>query len=117
MSNGAAALSPSAARPDEAQSAALSSRGLEISLIDPKRTSNGLLVEGTIVNASDQSQAIPPMEIILLNSLNQVVQRSVLRAPSSGLVQGERKTFKLLVRPLPPNVSRVTVGFSSTATP
>jgi hypothetical protein len=86
-------------------------------LVDPVRKSNGLLVQGVIVNTSSETQAIPPMEVSLLNSANQVVQRSVLSAPVSTLASGERKTFKMLVQPLPPNIARLTVAFMSTAAP
>jgi hypothetical protein len=51
------------------------------------------------------------MKVELLNSANQVVQRSLLRAPTDALAGGEHRSFKTLVQPLPPNIARVSVAF------
>jgi hypothetical protein len=88
-------------------------RGLGISLVDPVRTSSGMVVHCIIVNTSSQTQAIPPMDVSLLNSAGQVVEHSVLRAPVDALARGERKKFRILVQPLPPDSARLTVAFTS----
>jgi len=124
VSNGAAKLpaptvvtSTRTAASAAPQPAARTSAGLGISLVDPVRKNNGLLVQGVIVNTSTQAQAVPAMQISLLNSANQVVQRSVVQAPAGTLGQGQHKTFRTLVQPLPPTTARVNVSFISTATP
>ena len=124
VSNGAAKLpaptvvtSTRTAASAAPQPAARTSAGLGISLVDPVRKNNGLLVQGVIVNTSTQAQTVPAMQISLLNSANQVVQRSVVQAPAGTLGQGQHKTFRTLVQPLPPNTARVNVSFISTATP
>ncbi|HEY3147772.1 MAG TPA: hypothetical protein VGJ75_15550, partial [Dongiaceae bacterium] len=110
--NGAAVgLSASTAGGAAPQPAARTSEGLGISLVDPVRSDSGLLVQGVIVNLSGQARPIPPMRVELLNSANQVVQRSLVRAPVGTLAGGEHRTFKTLVQPLPPNIARVSVAF------
>jgi hypothetical protein len=109
--NGAVGLSASTAGGATPQPAARTSEGLGISLVDPVRSDSGLLVQGVIVNLSSQARPIPPMRVELLNSANQVVQRSLVRAPVGTLAGGEHRTFKTLVQPLPPNIARVSVAF------
>jgi hypothetical protein len=99
------------------QPAARTGAGLGISLVDPVRKDHGLLIQGIIVNSSAEPQAVPPMQISLLNSANQVVQRSIVKAPGITIGQGQPKSFKAFVEKLPPNISRVTVAFIGSGTP
>jgi hypothetical protein len=99
------------------QPAAPLAGGLGISLVDPVRKDNGLVVQGVIVNTSGQSQAIPPMQLSLLDKANQVVQRYKLTPPAIALAPGAHKTFKTVIQPLPPGVTRVTTAFIAKPAP
>jgi hypothetical protein len=98
-------------------SAASLAGGLGISLVDPVRKDNGLVVQGVIVNTSGQSQAIPPMQLSLLDKANRVVQRYKLTPPAIALATGAHKTFKTVIQPLPAGVTRVTIAFIAQPVP
>jgi hypothetical protein len=82
-------------------------------LTDPIRTRTGLVVRCVIVNTSGRTQPIPPLDVRLLNSAGDVVGHSVLSAPSNALAGGEDQTFKLRIRLLPPDATRLTVSLVS----
>jgi hypothetical protein len=111
-----AAARPPATQPAMPPAAPLGG-GLGISLVDPVRQANGLVVQGVIVNTSGQSQAIPPMQLSLLDKANQVVQRYKLTPPAIALAPGAHKTFKTVIQPLPPGVTRVTTAFIAKPAP
>ena len=111
-----APLAPQArsAAPSSTATAARAGEGLGISLVDPVRRKDGLLVQGVIVNGGAQAEAIPAMRLTILDKADQVVQRSILRLPPDTLAQGQHKAFKALVQPLPPNAARLTAAFIET---
>jgi hypothetical protein len=100
-----------APQPPAVQPAAPTGGGLGISLVDPVRRSDGLVVQGVIVNTSGRAQAVPPMQLSLVNEANQVVQRYKLEPPAVTLADGEHKAFKTVIQPVPPDVTRVTTAF------
>jgi hypothetical protein len=93
------------------------SRSFGISLVDAVRTTNGIVVHFIIVNISGQTQAIPPVEVSLRNSAGQAIEHSMLSAPVDTLAGGERKLFRILVHPLPPNSARLRVALISPTGP
>ena len=86
-------------------------RGLEISLVNPVRRTNDLVIQGFIFNTSNQVQPVPPMLLSLRNRADQDVQRLVIRPPVGSLAPGQYKTFKSVVQPLPIGVARVNAAF------
>jgi len=88
-----------------------------ISFFNQVRTSAGIVVRYHIVNGSSQTQAIPPVEVSLLNSAGQVIEHSMLSAPVDALAGGERKMFKIFVHPLPPNAAGIKVALISPTAP
>jgi hypothetical protein len=109
-SNRATGPSASTARTAAPEPAALTSGGLGISLGEPVWKDKGLLVQGIIVNTSDQTQAVPPLHISLLNSAGQLVRYSVTKASIDTLARGERWTFKIVLQPVPSTAKRMTVS-------
>lgn len=109
-SNRATGPSASTARTAAPKPAALTSGGLGISLVEPVWKDKGLLVQGIIVNTSDQTQAVPLLHISLLNSAGQLVRYSVTKASIDTLARGERWTFKIMLQPVPSTAKRMTVS-------
>jgi hypothetical protein len=109
-SNRATGPSASTARIAAPEPAALTSGGLGISLVEPVWKDKGLLVQGIIVNTSDQTQAVPPLHISLLNSAGQLLRYSVTKASIDTLARGERWTFKIILQPVPSTAKRMTVS-------
>ena len=91
--------------------AATSAEGLQIALADPVRRNDGLLIQGTVVNTSNQARAIPTMQGSLENSAGQEMRRWVFQPPVRSLQPGERANFSTEVRPIPAGVARASVAF------
>jgi hypothetical protein len=90
---------------------ATAAQGLRISLADPVRRDDGLLIQGSVINSSSQAIAVPAMQGSLENTSGQEVRRWVFRAPVTTLAPGERANFSIEVRTLPAGVARATVAF------
>ena len=91
--------------------AATSAEGLQIALTDPVRRNDGLLIQGTVINTSNQVRAIPTMQGSLENSTGQEMRRWVFQPPVRSLQPGERANFSTEVRPIPAGVARASVAF------
>ena len=91
--------------------AATSAEGLQIALTDPVRRNDGLLIQGTVINTSNQPRAIPTMQGSLENSAGQEMRRWVFQPPVPTLQPGERANFSTEVRPIPAGTARASVAF------
>ncbi|WP_162917391.1 hypothetical protein [Dongia deserti] len=98
---------PAVTRPSAKQSV----RALGLSLVDPIKARDGLVVQGIIVNGSGRSQIVPPVQISVENKAGQILQRWNMRPPISQLPAGQHKAFKVVLQSLPPTVSRVNAAF------
>ena len=86
-------------------------QGLNIVLIDPVRRDNGLLIQGVVINSSNQPQTVPTMQGSLEDHAGQEMRRWVFEPPVRQLAPGERVNFQTEVRPVPTGAARVTVAF------
>jgi hypothetical protein len=86
-------------------------QGLQITLVDPVRRNDGLLIQGVVINNSSQVQAIPTMQGSLENQAGQEVRRWTFQPPVETLAPGARANFTTQVSPLPPGVTRASVAF------
>ena len=113
------AQQPAVAQPTVAQQTAtqqaatppVSAQGLQISLVDPVRRNDGLIVQGVVINTSNQVRAIPTMQGSLETAAGQEVRRWQFQPPVQTLKPGERADFTTEVRPIPPGVTRASVAF------
>lgn len=103
----APAAAPTAAQPVPAATG----QGLQIALADPVRQNGGLLIQGVVINNTDQMQTVPSMQGSLENQAGQEVRRWVFPPPVETLAPGARASFKTEVNPLPPGAARATVAF------
>jgi len=90
---------------------ATTAQGLQIALADPVRRNDGLLLQGVVINASNQVLTVPSMQGSLETAAGQEVRRWVFRAPVATLAPGQRTNFSTEVRPIPTNVARANVAF------
>jgi hypothetical protein len=86
-------------------------QGLQIALADPVRQNDGLLIQGVVINNTDQVQTVPSMQGSLEDQAGQEVRRWVFPPPVATLAPGARASFKTEVNPLPPGAARATVAF------
>jgi len=100
--------------PALAQPVAATAQGLQIALVDPVRKNDGLLIQGVVINTSDQVQRVPTMQGSLENQAGQEVRRWVFQPPVQTLAPGQRANFKTEVRPLPSGIARASVAFIAT---
>lgn len=97
--------------PAQPVAAATSAEGLQIALTDPVRRNDGLLIQGTVINTSNQVRAIPTMQGSLENASGQEMRRWVFQPPVRSLQPGERANFSTEVRPIPTGTARASVAF------
>jgi hypothetical protein len=97
--------------PATAQPVATGAQGLQIALVDPVRKNDGLLIQGVVINTSDQVRTIPTMQGSLENQAGQEVRRWVFQPPVQTLAPGERANFSTEVHPLPTGIARASVAF------
>lgn len=86
--------------------------GLDISMAEPMRRNNGLLIQGTVTNTTNQVQLVPALQATLQDSSGRDVQRWVFQSSASSLAPGGRASFQTEVRPVLPEVSSVSVNFA-----
>jgi len=91
--------------------ATVTGQGLNIVLADAVRQDSGLLIQGAVINSSNQPQTVPTMQGSLKDHSGQEIRRWVFEAPVRQLAPGERTTFETEVRPVPTGAARVTVAF------
>jgi hypothetical protein len=103
----APALTPAPQPP----ASSVTGQGLNIVLVDPVRQDSGLLIQGVVINSSNQPQTVPTMQGSLEDRGGQEMRRWVFNTPVRQLAPGERVNFKTEVRPVPTGVARVTVAF------
>lgn len=89
----------------------VSAEGLQISLLDPVRRNDGLIIQGMVTNISSEMRAIPTMQGSLETSTGQEVRRWQFQPPVTTLSPGERANFSTEVRPVPPGVARASISF------
>ncbi len=97
--------------PAQPVAAATSAQGLQIALTDPVRRNDGLLIQGTVINTSNQARAIPTMQGSLENAAGQEMRRWIFQPPVQTLQPGERANFSTEVRPIPTGTARASVAF------
>lgn len=97
--------------PAQPVAAATSAQGLQIALENPVRRNDGLLIQGTVHNTSNQVRAIPTMQGSLENSAGQEMRRWIFQPPVQSLAPGQRANFSTEVRPIPAGVARASVAF------
>jgi len=88
-----------------------SAEGLQITLADPVRSNDGLVIQGVVTNTSSETRAIPLMQGSLETSTGQEVRRWQFEPPVPTLAPGQRANFTTEVRPLPAGVARASVAF------
>jgi hypothetical protein len=109
-----AVAQPTVTQPTATQQAAtppVSAQGLQISLVDPVRRNDGLIVQGVVINTSNPVRAIPTMQGSLETAAGQEVRRWQFQPPVKTLGPGERAAFATEVRPVPAGVSRASIAF------
>ena len=84
---------------------------LAISLVSPIKGRDGLVVQGIVVNESREPQAVPPIQINLVNKAGQTLQRWTIRPPIRQLLPGGNKAFKTVLQPVPADVARADAAF------
>lgn len=110
-----AADSPSAARLHAAtgQSAAASETGLAIRGITPKRTTEGLMIDGEITNLGSSPRDIPRLRLALQDSAQQEVRSKTVDPPKARLQPGEVTHFEIPFTHPPDAATGVVVTFAS----
>jgi hypothetical protein len=102
---------PAPTPPPQPAATSVTGRGLNIVLIDPVRRDSGLLIQGVVINSSNQPQTVPTMQGSLEDHAGQAMRRWVFEPPVRQLAPGERANFTTEVRPVPTGAARVTVAF------
>ena len=97
--------------PAQPVAAATSAQGLQIALTDPVRRNDGLLIQGTVINTSNEARMIPTMQGSLENAAGQEMRRWIFQPPVQTLQPGERANFSTEVRPIPTGTARASVAF------
>src|SRR5687768_14089922 len=97
--------------PAQPVAAATSAQGLQIALTDPVRRNDGLLIQGTVINTSNEARTIPTMQGSLENAAGQEMRRWIFQPPVQTLQPGERANFSTEVRPIPTGTARASVAF------
>jgi hypothetical protein len=97
--------------PAQPVAAATSAQGLQIALADPVRRNDGLLIQGAVINTSNEARTIPAMQGSLENAAGQEMRRWVFQPPVQTLQPGERANFSTEVRPIPTGTARASVAF------
>jgi hypothetical protein len=97
--------------PAQQVAAATSAQGLQIALTDPVRRNDGLLIQGTVINTSNEARMIPTMQGSLENAAGQEMRRWIFQPPVQTLQPGERANFSTEVRPIPTGTARASVAF------
>ena len=97
--------------PAQPVAAATSAQGLQIALADPVRRNDGLLIQGAVINTSNEARAIPTMQGSLENAAGQEMRRWIFQPPVPTLQPGERANFSTEVRPIPTGTARASVAF------
>lgn len=92
--------------------ATLTPSGLDITLAEPIRHNNGLLLQGTVTNATGQVQLLPALQATLQDASGRDLQRWVFQPAASSLAPGARTAFQTEVRPVQANVANVVVTFA-----
>ena len=69
------------------------------------------MIQGVVINTSNEVRAIPSMQGSLENQSGQEVRRWVFQPPVQTLAPGQRANFKTEVRPIPTGVARASVAF------
>ncbi|MGF1593997.1 MAG: FxLYD domain-containing protein [Kiloniellaceae bacterium] len=88
--------------------------GLEITLVDPLRRDDVLVVQGVVVNTTADSKAVPTMRALLLDREGRQLTQAVIEPRQVELGAGERMTFKTEIPGAPAATARIDVDFAPT---
>jgi len=91
--------------------AAAAPHGLQITLVEPVKQNNGLLIQGTVLNNTGEVLQVPAMQATLKDAAGQDLRRWVFSAPVRQLAPGQRTVFKTEVQPVPAGAARANVAF------
>jgi hypothetical protein len=95
---------------------AISTEGLEITLVDPLRNGNHLVVQGVVTNTTDQTKPLPALQVILQDQSGQELSRHVVQPRVAELGPGKRLPFRAeVLRPIGPAKVRVAFVTDTTA--
>lgn len=111
----AVGAAPAPAPAPQPAATTVTGQGLNIVLVDAVRRDSVLLIQGLVINSSNQPQTVPTMQGSLEDHAGQEVRRWMFEPPVRQLTPGERANFKTEVRPVPPGAARATVAFLLTA--
>ena len=87
------------------------SEGLEITLVDPLRKGNALVVQGVVVNTTSDVKTVPAMRAVFLDSAGRRLTDAIIEPRQVDLRPGERMSFKTEVDNAPQTTARIDVDF------
>jgi hypothetical protein len=85
--------------------------GLEITLVDPLRRDDALIVQGVVVNTTSITKTVPTMQTVLLDNAGRRLTQAMIEPRQVDLAPGERMTFKTTIAGAPATTARVDVDF------
>lgn len=88
--------------------------GLEITLVDPLRRDDALIVQGVVVNTTATVKTVPTMRAVLLDSAGRRLTQAMIQPRQVDLQPGERMSFKTEIAGAPTTTARVDVDFVPT---
>lgn len=89
--------------------------GLEITLVDPLRQGNVLIVQGVVVNTTSDTKTVPTMQAVLLDKAGRQLTNALIEPRQVDLRPGERMSFKTEIVDAPQTTARIDVDFAPMA--
>ncbi|MGH6949137.1 MAG: FxLYD domain-containing protein [Kiloniellales bacterium] len=90
---------------------ATASNDLEITLVDPLKRDDILIVQGVVTNTGPSTRQVPPMQAVLLDSQGRRLTHATIEPHLGELGPGERMNFKSEIAAVPQSTARVNVSF------
>lgn len=88
--------------------------GLEITLVDPLKRDDVLIVQGVVINTGSNTRRVPPMQAVLLDSQGRRLTNAMIEPRLTELAPGEKMNFKSEIAAVPQETARVNVSFLQT---
>lgn len=89
---------------------AMAVQGLTVTLVDPTRGPDGLVVQGVVTNTTEQTKMMPLLQVTLHDQSGQEIGRRVLQPSVKTLAPGDRMTFRTaMLQPSGPAQVKVTL--------
>ena len=89
---------------------AMAVQGLTVTLVDPTRGPDGLVVQGVVTNTTEQTKMMPLVQVTLHDQSGQEIGRRVLQPSVKTLAPGDRMTFRTaMLQPSGPAQVKVTL--------